>query len=82
METEEKQDVSVDFCAVWDLELDVLAERAPEVRTNQKLGLLIGFLSVHDWYLYFLIHPFSLGKFQLHPAKSELLKYFGNHLIK
>ncbi|XP_078167250.1 THO2 isoform X2 [Carex rostrata] len=50
METEEKQDVSVDFCAVWDLELDVLAERAPEVRTNQKLGLLIGFLTVHDWY--------------------------------
>ncbi|KAJ4810092.1 THO complex subunit 2 [Rhynchospora pubera] len=49
METEEKQDVSVDFYASWDLELDVLAERAPEVRTNQKLGLLIGFLSVHDW---------------------------------
>jgi THO complex subunit 2 len=58
METEEKQDVSVDFYAVWDLEQDVLAERAPEVRTNQKLGLLIGFLSVHDWYLSFSIHPF------------------------
>ncbi|KAJ3678301.1 hypothetical protein LUZ60_002104 [Juncus effusus] len=49
METEEKQDVTVDFYAALDAEIDALTQREEEILTNQKLGLLIGFLSVHDW---------------------------------
>jgi THO complex subunit 2 len=33
-----------------EMENDIVGERAPEMEKNQKLGLLLGFLSVHDWY--------------------------------
>jgi THO complex subunit 2 len=33
------------------MENDIIEERGPEIEKNQKLGLLLGFLSVHDWYI-------------------------------
>ncbi|XP_008787914.2 THO complex subunit 2-like isoform X2 [Phoenix dactylifera] len=47
---DEKQDVTIDLFSALDMENDAITERAPEVENNQKLGLLIGFLSVDDWY--------------------------------
>ncbi|CAL9126100.1 unnamed protein product [Musa textilis] len=47
---DEKQDVAIDLFAALDLESEAIKERAPEIENNQKLGLLIGFLSVDDWY--------------------------------
>ncbi|XP_073103404.1 THO complex subunit 2 isoform X2 [Elaeis guineensis] len=47
---DEKQDVTIDLFTALDMDSDAVTERAPEVENNQKLGLLIGFLSVDDWY--------------------------------
>ncbi|WOL00987.1 hypothetical protein Cni_G09700 [Canna indica] len=47
---DEKQDVAIDLLASLDMECEAVKERASEVGSNQKLGLLIGFLSVDDWY--------------------------------
>ncbi|XP_042385261.1 THO complex subunit 2-like isoform X1 [Zingiber officinale] len=47
---DEKQDVAIDLFASLDMESEAIKERVPEVGNNQKLGLLIGFLSVDDWY--------------------------------
>lgn len=46
---DEKQDVTIDLFAALDMDSDAVTERTPEVENNQKLGLLIGFLSVDDW---------------------------------
>ncbi|XP_074582550.1 THO complex subunit 2 [Curcuma longa] len=47
---DEKQDVAIDLFASLDMESEAIKDRVPEVGNNQKLGLLIGFLSVDDWY--------------------------------
>ncbi|KAJ6816641.1 THO complex subunit 2 [Iris pallida] len=47
---DEKQDVTVDLFTALDMESNAVIERAPEIENNQSLGLLIGFLSVDDWY--------------------------------
>ncbi|XP_078433738.1 THO2 [Wolffia australiana] len=47
---EEKLDFAVDFFAAIDMEAKAVSERAPEIDSNQSLGLLMGFLSVDDWY--------------------------------
>jgi hypothetical protein len=49
MEDDKPGDVTIDLYAALDMESDAVAERSPEVFTNQKLGLLIGFLAVDDW---------------------------------
>ncbi|GJM92086.1 hypothetical protein PR202_ga08514 [Eleusine coracana subsp. coracana] len=46
---DEKQEVTIDFYTALEMENDILGERGPEMEKNQKLGLLLGFLSVHDW---------------------------------
>ncbi|PUZ53307.1 hypothetical protein GQ55_5G042600 [Panicum hallii var. hallii] len=47
---DEKQEVTIDLYTALEMENDIVGERAPEMEKNQKLGLLLGFLSVHDWY--------------------------------
>ncbi|KAB8084899.1 hypothetical protein EE612_007557 [Oryza sativa] len=46
---DEKQEITIDLYTVLEMENDIIDERAPEIEKNQKLGLLLGFLSVHDW---------------------------------
>lgn len=46
---DEKQDVAIDLFAALDMENEAIKERALEVENNQKLGLLLGFLSIGDW---------------------------------
>ncbi|KAH7656619.1 THO complex subunitTHOC2 N-terminal protein [Dioscorea alata] len=47
---DEKQDVTIDLFTALDMETEAIKERMPEIENNQILGLLMGFLSVHDWY--------------------------------
>ncbi|KAL6613932.1 hypothetical protein ACP70R_036202 [Stipagrostis hirtigluma subsp. patula] len=47
---DEKQEVTIDLFTALEMENDIVGERAPEMEKNQKLGLLLGFLSVQDWY--------------------------------
>lgn len=47
---DEKQEITIDMYTALEMENGIVGERAPEVEKNQKLGLLLGFLSVHDWY--------------------------------
>ncbi|CAA6659375.1 unnamed protein product [Spirodela intermedia] len=47
---EEKLDFAVDFFAAIDMEAKAVSERGLELDSNQSLGLLMGFLSVDDWY--------------------------------
>lgn len=47
---DEKQEITIDLYTALEMENDTVGERAPEMEKNQKLGLLLGFLSVHDWY--------------------------------
>jgi THO complex subunit 2 len=47
---DEKQEITIDLYTALEMENDIVEERAPEIEKNQKLGLLLGFLSVHDWY--------------------------------
>jgi len=47
---DEKQEITIDMYTALEMENDIVGERAPEMEKNQKLGLLLGFLSVHDWY--------------------------------
>ncbi|XP_062207878.1 THO complex subunit 2-like isoform X2 [Phragmites australis] len=47
---DEKQEITIDLYTALEMENDLVGERAPEMEKNQKLGLLLGFLSVHDWY--------------------------------
>lgn len=49
MEEDKPGDVTIDLYAALDMESDAVAERSSELLTNQKLGLLIGFLAVDDW---------------------------------
>ncbi|KQK15800.1 THO complex subunit 2 isoform X3 [Brachypodium distachyon] len=46
---DEKQEITIDLYTALEMENDIIEERAPEIEKNQKLGLLLGFLSVHDW---------------------------------
>jgi THO complex subunit 2 len=46
---DEKQEVTIDLYTALEMENDIVGERAPEMEKNQKLGLLLGFLCVHDW---------------------------------
>ena len=48
---DEKQEITIDLHTALEMENDIIEERAPEIEKNQKLGLLLGFLSVHDWYI-------------------------------
>nr|CAB3479237.1 unnamed protein product [Digitaria exilis] len=47
---DDKQEVTIDLYTALEMENDIVGERAPEMEKNQKLGLLLGFLSVHDWH--------------------------------
>ncbi|ONK75341.1 uncharacterized protein A4U43_C03F15830 [Asparagus officinalis] len=47
---DEKQDVTIDLLTALNIESEAVIERAPELENNQSLGLLIGFLSINDWY--------------------------------
>ncbi|KAH9314243.1 hypothetical protein KI387_022870 [Taxus chinensis] len=49
MEEEKPGDVTIDLFAALDMEIEAAAERSTEIITNQKLGLLKGFLNVDDW---------------------------------
>ena len=53
MDDEKQGDVNIDLFTALDMETDAVAERAEELENNQILGLLTGFLSVDDWYIYF-----------------------------
>lgn len=55
MEDEKQGDVTVDLFAALDMESEAVTERLPELENNQTLGLLNGFLSVDDWYVYRII---------------------------
>uniref|UniRef100_A0A0E0JST0 THO complex subunit 2 n=1 Tax=Oryza punctata TaxID=4537 RepID=A0A0E0JST0_ORYPU len=46
---DEKQEITIDLYTALEMENDIVDERSPEIEKNQKLGLLLGFLSVHDW---------------------------------
>ncbi|KAJ7559201.1 hypothetical protein O6H91_04G074300 [Diphasiastrum complanatum] len=60
MEEEKPGDVTIDLYAVLDMENEAVAERSPELVTNQKLGLLDGFLFVDDWpHAYVLLERLS-----------------------
>ncbi|XP_024534234.1 THO complex subunit 2 [Selaginella moellendorffii] len=50
MEEEKPGDVNIDLYAALDGEVEATAERVMELVTNQKLGLLDGFLTVGDWH--------------------------------
>ncbi|GAB2226287.1 hypothetical protein Drorol1_Dr00022088 [Drosera rotundifolia] len=50
MDDDKPGDVTVDLFAALDIETEAVAERSIELEKNQKLGLLMGFLSVDDWY--------------------------------
>lgn len=49
MDDEKQGDVTIDLFAALDMESEAVAERSPELESNQSLGLLMGFLSVDDW---------------------------------
>ncbi|BBM99302.1 THO complex subunit 2 [Marchantia polymorpha subsp. ruderalis] len=49
MEEEKPGDVTIYLYAALDMETEAVAERSKELFTNQKLGLLNGFLVVDDW---------------------------------
>ncbi|KAL3684910.1 hypothetical protein R1sor_002932 [Riccia sorocarpa] len=49
MEEEKPGDVTIYLYAALDMENEAVAERSKELVTNQKLGLLNGFLVVNDW---------------------------------
>jgi THO complex subunit 2 len=49
MEEEKPGDVTIDLFAALDMEAEAAGERSTELVTNQKLGLLKGFLAVDDW---------------------------------
>ncbi|KAL4575579.1 hypothetical protein LXL04_022427 [Taraxacum kok-saghyz] len=50
MDDEKQGDVTVDLFAALDMESEAVTERSSELEKSQTLGLLIGFLFVHDWY--------------------------------
>ncbi|GAB2282383.1 THO complex subunit 2 [Dionaea muscipula] len=50
MDDEKQGDVTIDLFAALDIETEGVTERSSELENNQKLGLLVGFLSVDDWY--------------------------------
>lgn len=49
MEEEKPGDVTIDLYSALDMESNSLLERSDELSSNQKLGLLTGFLHVNDW---------------------------------
>ncbi|CAK9221020.1 unnamed protein product, partial [Sphagnum troendelagicum] len=72
MDDEKPGDVTIDLYAALDMENEAVAERSNELLTNQKLGLLVGSLSVGDW-------PHSHILFErlapLHPVAHEQICY-------
>ncbi|KAI4992194.1 hypothetical protein ZWY2020_046686 [Hordeum vulgare] len=46
---DKKQQITIDLYTTLEMENDIIDERATEIEKNQKLGLLLRFLSVHDW---------------------------------
>lgn len=50
MEEEKPGDVTIDLFAALDMEAEAILERSQELLSNQKLGLLLGFLLIDDWY--------------------------------
>lgn len=54
MDDEKQGDVSIDLFTALDLETEATEERKTELQTSQTLGLLTGFLSVDDWYAWFI----------------------------
>ena len=53
MEEEKPGDVTIDLFAALDMESEAVMERLHELSSNQKLGLLRGFLQINDWYIFF-----------------------------
>lgn len=51
MEEDKPGDVTIDLYAALDMESTAMLERSDELLTNQKLGLLTGFLHVDDWWV-------------------------------
>lgn len=49
MDDEKLGDVTIDLFAALDIESEAVAERSPELDSNQSLGLLMGSLCVDDW---------------------------------
>lgn len=49
MEDEKPGDVTIDLFAALDMENEATLERSQEISSNQKLGLLRGFLLIDDW---------------------------------
>ncbi|KAI5072915.1 hypothetical protein GOP47_0013021 [Adiantum capillus-veneris] len=49
MEEEKPGDVTIDLFAALDMESEATLERSQELFSNQKLGLLHGFLLIDDW---------------------------------
>eukprot|EP00250_Pteridium_aquilinum_P010635 c19529_g1_i1 orf=214-5961(+) len=49
MEEEKPGDVTIDLFAALDMENEAMLERSQELLSNQKLGLLHGFLLIDDW---------------------------------
>ena len=54
MEEEKPGDVTIDLFAALDMESEAVMERLHELSSNQKLGLLRGFLQINDWYTFIL----------------------------
>ena len=54
MEEEKPGDVTIDLFAALDMESEAVMERLHELSSNQKLGLLRGFLQINDWYIFIL----------------------------
>lgn len=60
MEEEKPGDVTIDLFAALDMEAEAGGEYSTELVTNQKLGLLKGFLAVDDWlHAHFLLDRLS-----------------------
>lgn len=56
MEDEKQGDVTIDLYAALDMETEAVAERSPELENSQTLGLLNGFLTVDDWWVWFCLY--------------------------
>ncbi|KAL2653101.1 hypothetical protein R1flu_021229 [Riccia fluitans] len=72
MEEEKPGDVTIYLYAALDMENEAVAERSKELVTNQKLGLLNGFLVVNDWaHAYVLFERLAALNPVAHPQICE-----------
>ncbi|CAM6089899.1 unnamed protein product [Calypogeia fissa] len=72
MEEEKPGDVTIYLYAALDMENEAVIERSKEMVTNQKLGLLTGFLAVDDWpHAYILFERLSALNPVAHPQICE-----------